>query len=73
MTLLMPTTSILVVIEGIYRYKVKPNYLKNPKFFAFFFFFAFFESKLNFQCFEERTGLIAQVFLKLLTPRDVLF
>ena len=35
-------------------------------------FFAFLESELNFQCFEKKMSLIAQVFLKLLTPRDVL-
>ena len=30
------------------------------------------ESVLNFQCFEKKMSVIAQVFLKLLTPRDVL-
>ena len=35
-------------------------------------FFAFLESELNFQCFENKMSLIAQVFLKLLPPRDVL-
>ena len=34
--------------------------------------FAVLESELNFQCFQKQTSLIAQVFLKLLTPRDVL-
>ena len=60
--------------NGIYRCQIKPNYLKNRKHFAafFFFFFAFLESELNFQCFEKKMSLIAQVFLKLLTPRDVL-
>ena len=33
--------------------------------------FAFFASKLNLQYFEKKMSLIAQVFLKLLTPRDV--
>ena len=32
----LPTTSILVVIEIIYRYRFKSNYLKNDKFFARF-------------------------------------
>ena len=35
-------------------------------------FFAFLELKLNFQFFEKKMSLIAQVFLKLLTPRDAL-
>ena len=35
-------------------------------------FFAFLESELNFQCFEKKISLIAQAFLKLLTPRDVI-
>ena len=34
----VPTTSILVVIERIYRYQFKSNYLKNHKCFAAFFF-----------------------------------
>ena len=47
--------SILVVIERIYRYQFKSNYLKNHTFFAaFFFFFAFLESTLNFQCSEKK-------------------
>ena len=49
----MPTTSILVLIERIYRYQIKPNYLKNRKFLAAFF-FAFLESELNFQCLEKK-------------------
>ena len=35
------------------------------------FFIAFFESALNFEHFEKKMSLIAQVFLKLLTPKDV--
>ena len=35
-------------------------------------FFKFLKLELNFQCFEKNMSLIAQVFLKLLTPRDVL-
>ena len=31
----------------------------------------FFDSTLNFEYFEKKVGLIAQVFLKLLTPADV--
>ena len=35
------------------------------------FFIAFLESALNFEHFEKKMSLIAQVFLKLLTPKDV--
>ena len=35
-------------------------------------FFAFLNLKLNFQCFAKKISLITQVFLKLLSPRDVL-
>ena len=35
------------------------------------FFIAFSESALNFEHFEKKMSLIAQVFLKLLTPKDV--
>ena len=35
------------------------------------FFIAFFESTLNFEHFEKKISLIAQVFLKLYTPKDV--
>ena len=38
----------------------------------FFFLFAFLESPLNFEHFEKETSLITQLFLKLLTPKDVL-
>ena len=62
--------SILVLTERIYRYQIQPNYLKNRKFFAAYF-FAFVESQLNFQGFEKKMSLIGQVFPKLLTPRDV--
>ena len=35
------------------------------------FFIAFSESALNFEHFEKKKSFIAQVFLKLLTPKDV--
>ena len=35
------------------------------------FFIAFLESTLNFEYFEKKMSLIAQVFTKLLTPKDV--
>ena len=34
------------------------------------FFIAFLKSALNFEHFEKKMSLIAQVFLKLLTPKD---
>ena len=44
---------------------------KKPSTFCAFF-FAVLEFPLNFQCSETKMSLIAQVFLKLLTPKDVL-
>ena len=35
-------------------------------------FFEFLDSTLNFQCSENKTRLIHQLFPKLFTPRDVL-
>ena len=35
------------------------------------YFIALFDSALNFEHFEKNISLIAQVFLKLLTPKDV--
>ena len=67
----LPTTSILVVVERIYRYQLKSNYLKNPRLFAAFF-PRFLVSTLNFQCYEIKMGLIREVFLKLFTPKYVL-
>ena len=43
---------------------------KKPKFFCRTS-FAFLVSTLNFQCSEKKNPLINQVFLKLLTPKDV--
>ena len=43
---------------------------KKPKIFCHTS-FAFLVSTLNFQCFEKKITLINQVFLKLLTPKDV--
>ena len=44
---------------------------KKPKIFCCAF-YAFLGYKLNFQCFEEKVSPIGHVFLKLLTPEDVL-
>ena len=66
----VPTTSILVVIERIYHYQFKSNYLKNHKFFAAF--FCIFRICIKFPMFWKKMSFIGQVFLKLLTPKDVL-
>ena len=72
----LPTTSILVVIERIYCYKIKYNYLNNQKVFLFLFFFSccycIFGIYVKLHCFEKKMSLIGQVLLKLLTPKEVL-
>ena len=45
---------------------------KNPKIYFYCFFIAFLESTLNFEHFQKTMGLIVQVFLKLLTLKDVI-
>ena len=52
-------TSILVIIGRTYHFQIKCNYLKNQIRFAAFF-IAFLESTINFE-----------LFLKLLTPKDL--
>ena len=52
---------------------IQIKWSKEPEIFCcIFFFFAFLESTLSFQCFENKLSLIGQVFPKLSTPRDVL-
>ena len=67
----LKTTSILVIMERIYRYEYKSNYLKNRRVLAIFL--------LHFLCLHEISNvlnesmrLIGQVFLELLTLKDVL-
>ena len=67
----MEIASILLVIERIYRYQFKSNYLKNERVFAWIF-SAFLVTTWNFECSEKDRSLIGQVFLKLLTPKYVL-
>ena len=77
----MEITSISVVIERIYRYQWRSNYLKYNRlftisfslFFFFFFFFRFLVSTWNFQSSETKMSLICQEFLNLLTLKDMLF
>ena len=61
------TMSILVVIERIYRYHLKSNYLKKHKVFVPLS-FIFSVSTLNFQSSEKKMSIIEQV----LTSKDVL-
>ena len=44
---------------------------KKPEIFSCFG-FKFSESTLNFECYEKKITFIGHVFLKLLTPKDVL-
>ena len=56
--------------------EIQINYLKNHKHFwpiFFFFFFQLFESTWNCQCSEKNITVIVQIFLKLFTPKYVLF
>ena len=70
----LPTSSIVIVIETLYRYQFKSNYLKSQKFFSNFFFwllFAFSASAIYLQRSEKNMSLVGQVFAKLLTPNFV--
>ena len=58
----LPSSSILVLIERIYRYQFKLNYLKNHRLFALHF-FTLLGSTRNFKCSETKMSLIGQVFL----------
>ena len=44
---------------------------KQKNFPQFFFFFAFLKSSLNFEHFQKKMTLIADVFLELRTPKDM--
>ena len=70
LTCWLPTTSILVIIRRIYRYQLKWNYLQNYKHFLIFYCIS--GIFINFGTFSKKTSLIARVFRKLLTPKDVL-
>ena len=54
----LPTTSILVVIEGLYHYQFKSNDLKNHTVFSLFFlFFPFFWIYIKFPMFRKKNQL----------------
>ena len=58
-------------IGRIYSYLFKCNYRKIQRF-TFTAFIAFLESTVNFEHFQKTMGLIVQVFLKLLTLKNVI-
>ena len=64
------TTSILVVIERIYRYQLKSNYWKNHTIFAAFFLQFWYLNQIS-NVLNRKMSLIGQGFLKLLTPKFV--
>ena len=67
----LETTSILVVIERIYSYQFKSNYKrKRDILLDSFFHFSYLNETSN--VLTKDMSLIGQVFLKLLTPKDVL-
>ena len=66
----LPMTSILFLTEAIYCNIFRCNYLRNEKYFMNFFFnFLNLDSILNI--FKKKMTLIADVFLNLRTPKDV--
>ena len=65
----LPATSILIVIGTICRYQFNRNFLKTKCIFQIS--VAFSKSTLNFEHFEEIMSFIAQVFLKLLSLKEI--
>ena len=64
-------TSILVIMERIYCYQFKSNYLKSRRVFAIFVFHCWYLHEIS-NVLEKNMSLVGQVFLKLLTLKDVL-
>ena len=64
-------TSIPLLVETIECTQFRCIYLKNKRFFLNFF-SAIFESALNSEHFQKKMTLIAYVFPKLPTPKNVL-
>ena len=67
----LPTMSILVVIERIYRYQSRANYLKDHRLSTAFFFHFWFLQQIS-NVLGKNMSFIGQVFLKLLSSKDVL-
>ena len=68
----LETTSILVVIERIYCYQFKSNYVRNHQLFSLFGFNFCDLHEISKVLQKKKMGFIGQVFLKLLTPKNVL-
>ena len=64
-------TSISLLVETIECTQLRCIYLKNKRFFLKFF-AAFLESALNFEHFQKKMTLIAYVFPKLKTTKNML-
>ena len=64
-------TSIVVIMERIYCYQFKSNYLKSLRVFAIFVFHCWYLHETS-NVLEKNMSLVGQVFLKLLTLKDVL-
>ena len=62
--------SILLLVENIKCKQFRCIYMKNKKNF-WNFFFPFFETTLNFEHFQTKIALIAYVFPKLWTAKNV--
>ena len=71
MTRWLPTTSIVVVIERIYRYQFKSNYLKNNESFAYFFFI--FGTYIKFPLFSKKWASEVKYFWSYWLRRMCLF
>ena len=66
----LPMTSILFLIETFYCNIFRCNYLENKKFFCIFF-SPFWNLDSNSNIFKKKMTLIADVFLNLQTPKNV--
>ena len=67
----LPATSILVVTERNYGYQFKSNYVKHHGLFVTLFLeFRYLHEISN--VLQQKMNLIGQVFLKFVTPKDVL-
>ena len=66
----LETTSILVIMGRIYRYQFKSNYLKNRRVFAIFVLHVWYLHEI-LNVLKKNINLIGQVFLKVLTLKDV--
>ena len=64
-------TSMLFLIETIYSNIFRSNYLNNKKSFSEYLFLHFRNLDLILIIFKKKMTLIADVFLKLRTPKNV--